>query len=118
MRYPGFRFFPVVGISWVQAKDFCRWRTMVVNENLAVQAEKSGKIESIPDFANGEKLPLESGVVVPDFRLPTEAEWEYAAKALIGTQYNDENQSNGRVYPWDGHSVRNPYDSKKYPMVS
>ncbi|WP_232296827.1 gliding motility lipoprotein GldJ [Microscilla marina] len=116
LRYPGFRFFPVVGISWVQAQDFCRWRTMVVNENLALQAEKSGKIESVPDFANGEKLPLESGVVVPDFRLPTEAEWEYAAKALIGTQYNDENQSNGRIYPWDGHSVRNPYDTKKYPM--
>ncbi|MDX2303052.1 MAG: gliding motility lipoprotein GldJ [Microscillaceae bacterium] len=116
LRYPGFRFFPVVGVSWIQAKDFCRWRTMIVNENLAKDAEKRGEIESLPDFVSGQKIPLESGFVVPDYRLPTEAEWEYAAKALIGTQYNDENQANGRIYPWDGHAVRNPYDTRNYEM--
>jgi len=38
--------------------------------------------------------------------LPTEAEWEYAAKAMIGTQQQDENQANQRIYPWDGPSLR------------
>ncbi|MCS6833369.1 MAG: formylglycine-generating enzyme family protein, partial [Flammeovirgaceae bacterium] len=31
-RYPGFRFFPVVGISWLQAQNYCKWRTQVVNK--------------------------------------------------------------------------------------
>jgi gliding motility-associated lipoprotein GldJ len=107
LRYPGFRYYPVVGVSWEQATDYCRWRTNVVNYKLAQDAD----IEISQTGANG-RIPLESGVVVPDYRLPTEAEWEYAAQALIGVQYGDENQTNRRLYPWDGHSLRNPYGRK------
>jgi formylglycine-generating enzyme len=107
LRYPGFRFFPVVGISWIQANDYCRWRTAVVNLKLA---EDAG-LEDFPAETGG-RIPLESGVVLPDYRLPTEAEWEYAAQALIGTQWLDENQTHRRLYPWDGHALRNPYGKK------
>lgn len=104
LRYPGFRFFPVVGVSWKQAVDYCGWRTSFVNARLADQAG----IE-LPAESSGGRIPLETGVVLPDYRLPSEAEWEYAAQALIGTQWLDENQTHRRLYPWDGHSLRNPY---------
>jgi len=106
LRYPGFRFFPVVGVSWKQANNYCQWRTQAVNRELAM---REGNDEEVAAAENGERIPLESGIVVPAYRLPTEAEWEYAAYALVGTVELDENQSNRRIYPWDGHSLRNPY---------
>ncbi|MBW3544163.1 MAG: gliding motility lipoprotein GldJ, partial [Bacteroidetes bacterium] len=95
---------PVVGVTWVQANDYCKWRTRVVNQKLA---EDNG-LDDVPETTGG-RIPLETGVVLPDYRLPTEAEWEYAAQALIGTQWLDENQTHKRLYPWDGHALRNPY---------
>lgn len=143
-RHPGFNYYPVVGVTWKQAKDFCLWRSDRVNEGVLVQkgfvnkqalmgqqgsnnfTTKSyllGLYQTAPGKeATSKKNPLrtaqgqprttvtmEDGYLLPSYRLPFEAEWEYAAYGLIyqnprpsrkEKERGEELHVNQQVYPW------------------
>lgn len=157
LRHPAFQDYPVVGVSWDQAQEYCQWRTDRSNEFILQEkgiilnprakkgnntAANTGTAANTPFNTDmylnnqfrganidGKRMPvnlnatttgatggakkqvrpvrIEDGILKPAYRLPTEAEWEYAALALGGnTQF--ENINDGKVYPWNGLGVRSP----------
>ena len=70
---PVYNEYPVVGVTWEQAEAFCAWRTEYLLRGMGAQAR-----------------------YLQRYRLPTEIEWEYAARG-----------KEGNPYPWEGDSSKN-----------
>lgn len=145
LRHPAYADYPVVGVSWLQANDYAKWRTDRVNEYILIREgildfninqtdettfnteaylNKRGADEGVrqnltdlnPSKLTGKKgnqlgerqVRMSDGILLPRYRLPTEAEWEFAYYGLIGNLNGDDTEviTSRRIYPWDGHYVR------------
>lgn len=65
----------------------------------------------------GRNVRMEDGILLPKYRLPTEAEWEFAALGLIGNTF-EERLWERRIYPWNGHNVRNDIKRHRGKMMA
>ncbi len=160
LRHPAYANYPVVGVSWVQATEYCKWRGDRVNEKILMdrgilknlfvldslsiegrdhfvtdtyllnprymfdgdssifnkglpekRVRKRGEPRARRGQFSGRHVKTSDGIFLPKFRLPTESEWEFAAKSL--SENRTYNELRGRKkYPWNGRYTRNK--EKKY----
>lgn len=82
---PSFQNYPVVGISYQQAKAYCEWRTDRVAENILIHKGILKKNEDSPKL-NILETSSEHGIYLPTFRLPTEEEWEIIASGGLNIE--------------------------------
>ncbi|MFC2111377.1 SUMF1/EgtB/PvdO family nonheme iron enzyme, partial [Bacteroidota bacterium] len=111
--------YPVIGVSWEQANAYCLWRTDRLNEAILINAginigevyfntskylsNQYEEIESDSSKTN-RFIEMKENLLYPNFRLPTEMEWEYAA--LSRKQKYKEFIEYNNSFPWKTYKLK------------
>ncbi|MBN2681796.1 MAG: SUMF1/EgtB/PvdO family nonheme iron enzyme [Bacteroidales bacterium] len=101
LRHPAYANYPVVGVSYQQAENYCKWRSDRVNESFLIKDKKIVAKDITAFLKDKNNRPFIDSLICKNrkvtYRLPTKEEWEFAANG----------GEKGRRFPWDGPYLRN-----------
>ena len=80
--------------------------------NMEDYAPETGKKPLKDAFGEERRVNMSDGVFFLEYRLPTEAEWEFAAYGIRAMKGTD-NYQEKKIYPWEGYEMR--YTKKGTP---